>query len=818
MHKSNRTLLEEFPWHITCLGRMGDWPVEMRAVIDAIMATDYPICTGWGEETIQIYNDAYNDIFGAKHPDSFGAPLRESWPEIWPFVSESLSQVRETGEPFSLTDAMLPLIKTDAPEECYFHFSYSAIKDLTGDTLGVMAVAHETTREVVARRRNKILELTPRSPNLGGMASFSDGLRDILAANEKDCHQGALFWLSSDNGFPLETEWTIRCENDFVDAVRPAVAACLSRGGQGTFDLPAKARRDGAARQGCLIPIADKNARLVGALLMVPNSLVKIDADFFGFAELISQKVHTLLHAAEVLESDIQAARDKMTEQSAMYRFLFENIRDGAIYTATDGDPHDSEIILAVNRRASEMLGYDPEEVVGMQREAFFFPDDASVEAALAERGKEGFVTGELTFKAQDGQPMPMGITSNLFNLPGGEARSITIIRDLTAQKKQEREREDRVRMEALANLTRAIAHDFNNLLTVVLGGLDMLEERLSEDDPNLALIHNVTRAAEEAGNLTNQIITYSRPSRRKVKTIEVEGFLQEIRPLLESALGAGNTLAIRAAGASVYCRTDPSILTSGLLNLATNARQAMPKGGTLFIGLSELDVDGVYPSHDGYELPASDYLAISVSDTGMGISENVRGKIFEPFVTTKAVGEGTGLGLPIFLDGIREAGGDLRLSAETGDGAAFQVLLPRVSSAEATSNGDQISIAGNGEVILYVEDNAHVRAQTEVMLKELNFVAIVARHARDALAIARSDVQIDMVLTDVVMPGGMSGHALARELADIRPDLPVVMTSGYDPEVDTKPANTHAFLPKPYSRDELGDVMVRNLGREREE
>ncbi|WP_161349546.1 ATP-binding protein [Maritimibacter harenae] len=811
MRKTNRTLLDEFPWHETNLGSPSNWPAEMRGVIDAIMATDFPVCTGWGPDTVQIYNDAYNAIFGDKHPESFGAPLRQTWPEIWEFVSESIGHVKRTGKPFSLKDAMLPLVRSEFPEECYFDFSYSAIKTLEGSTIGVMAIAHETTREVVARRRNQILELAPRGSAAVGIGSFSGELRDILAQNELDCQLAVLFRLSSDNGLPLEAEWAIGCDDGYIDALRPVVAAGLSRGGRRMVDLPDQIRREEAAARGCLIPVGDRDAKLVGALLLVPNSLVPIDSSYFGYADLISQKVHSLLHAAEVLHANMQATRERMSEQSAMYRFLFENIRDGAIYTATDGGPSDREIILAVNRRASEMLGYEPEEMVGMQRETFFFPSDGKLEAALQERGEDGFFSGELAFRTKDGQPVPMGITSNLFELPGGEVRSVTIIRDLTAQKAREQERDDRVRMEALANLTRAVAHDFNNLLTVVLGGLDMLDERLSEGDPNLPLIRNVTRAAEEAGNLTNQIMAYARPSQKKVKTIEVGSFLQEIRPLLESALGAGNSLAIRSTEVSGYVRTDPSVLTAGLLNLATNARQAMSNGGALYIGQSYPGRQDLYPSHDGYQLPASEHLAITVSDNGTGISEEVRARIFEPFVTTKAVGEGTGLGLSIFLEGIRAAGGDLRLSDERGNGATFQVLLPLVRQGERDTERDEAAV-GHGEIVLYVEDNPHVRAQTTLMLEQLNFSPVVARHGREALAIARSDAHIDIVLTDLVMPGGISGRALASELMSIRPGIPIVMTTGYDPEGESGAGNDQWVLSKPYSREDLADILVRKL------
>ncbi|OWY07363.1 hypothetical protein B6V74_18280 [Thioclava sp. F42-5] len=816
MARSNLALLETHPWHETSLGPVEDWPPEMRGVIAAIMASDFPVCTGWGDDTIQIYNDAYNAIFGDKHPASFGAPLRDTWPEIWPFVRDNLGHVKRSGEPLLFQDTMLPLAKTGRPEECYFDFSYSAIKDLGGRVLGVMSIAVETTDAVVARRRQAMSEITATSHAGGGVPAFSGALHAVLSDNYMDCRAGILFRLSPENGMPLEAEWTIRADPQFTGALRPVVAAALSGKSERIFNLPRDAQRPELSDRGIVIPIADGRAQLIAALVLVPHALVPIDRSLAPFATQLSQRVHASLHSAELLEQDLVRAREQMTEQSAMYQFLFENIRDGAIYTATTGRPEDDEFVLALNTRACEMLGYDAEEAIGMHRDAFFFPEDRDLALALQERNRNDVFVGDLTFRAKDGSPVPVEVTSNIVELTKGERRSVTIIRDLANRTSRDRERDERMRTEALASLTRAVAHDFNNLLTVVLGSLDALEEGLPEQDSNLNLVQSAVRAAEEAGRLTSQLLAYSRRTPTKLRMLQIGAFVQEIRPLLIAALGDANRLDIDIGEDVANCWADTSALTSALINLVTNARHAMTGDGTLSITANVVSGTGFYPSHDGYELPQEEYVAVNVRDNGPGVPASHREKIFEPFFTTKGIGEGTGLGLPTVLDTVRQIGGDLRLGPGDDDGAEFQILLPLATEADG-KEAEAAAPAGNDEVVLYVEDNLLVREKTVLMLQNLGFSPLVARHGREALDYARSDRRIDIVLTDLVMPG-LSGRALVRELARLRPALPVVIVTGYDPEDPASGMEMASVLMKPYSREELADALVRNLPSPRTE
>lgn len=212
------------------------------------------------------------------------------------------------------------------------------------------------------------------------------------------------------------------------------------------------------------------------------------------------------------------------------------------------------------------------------------------------------------------------------------------------------------------------------------------------------------------------------------------------------------------------------------------------------------------------YTLELPRYLVLRVRDTGAGIADDIRPRVFEPFFTTKGLGDGTGLGLPSTLNAMRQNGGDLRLAPTNDTGTEFLVILPIANSTEVNTPEDGGAARADGVVVLYVEDNAMVREQTIHMLEQLGFVPLAARHGREALDLARTDAHIDIVLTDLVMPGGLSGRALVRELKLLRPGVPVVITTGYDPDSYAYGSSAEFVLRKPYSRDQLGKALLQRL------
>ncbi|GGB81237.1 hypothetical protein GCM10011503_32520 [Henriciella pelagia] len=814
MTLSNTDRLYQMDWGQTVLGPIDNWPPEMRTVLDTIMASDFPICTAWGESNIQIYNDAYNPIFGDKHPQSFGAPVFDSWPEISEFLSESLGQIWSSGQPVAFRDMLLPLNKAGAPEECYFDFSYSAIKGRDGQILGLMSIAHETTPHAVQQRRNAILALRQANPPESGVLAFSQQLHDILEQNEMDCRAGAFFELSAENGVPAKCLWSIRAEDGLVARLRSKAVEYLNAGSGNIFDLSIDADCPQGLEGGLCVPFANGKGHLIAILTLVPDPLVPVERSLSQFARQISQHVHDVIQASELLSENVREAKLRMAEQSAMYKFLFDNIQDGVIYSAATGGADDEAFILAINKQACRMLGYTPEEAIGLERSQLFFSQDRKLADALRERSTDGYFWGSLVFRRKDGSPVPVELTSNLFEDPSKGRRAVTIFRDLGELKIKQDEGAQMLRSEAIASLAQSVAHDFNNMLTVILGSLDELSDPRTGGSLQQETLQSAKRAADHAAKLTNQLLSYSRREKIKPVPVEIWAFLEEIRPLLISALSDSASLRIDAGEDRLVCLTDTSVLTSAIINLLRNARHAITGSGLVTIRAEVVSPGDLSPSHDGYELEDERYLALYVRDNGPGVPENLRETIFNPAFTTKGVGDGTGLGLTIALSTLRQIGGDLRLARETEGGAEFQILL-RLSDTDIDQSATP-DLQGHDYCVLYVEDNDLVRENTVSMLKQIGTRPLVARNSREALEIAKENSAIDIVLTDLVLPGGMSGRALSKQVKHILPEVPVIITTGYYPEEPTGEPPETAYLRKPYTQDQLVEILAGALQRTR--
>jgi len=568
----NRRLLNAHPWECTSLGPIAGWPAEMLAVVDAVMSSAFPIWTSWGEDAIQIYNDGYNEIYGNKHPAAFGAPARQSWAEIWDFLDPALEQVRATREPLWFTGTMLPLARNGRPEECYFDFSYSPIKDAQGAVLGVMSVAAERTGDVVRRRRSSLDKLTDL-PDDTGLESLSCALHRVLEPNEDDARCAA--WLPMDPG--SGSAWAVRCGNDFRQDLQKMGEAKPSR--VNAFAVAPATARDAYAQYGHQIPMLSSGGRLLGLLAVVTGPLVP-RASHRDFCEQLSTRVHAVLRRSETRRAFIDKLRDHLDELDALYRFLFENMQDAVLYCATDPSGEGEEVVLAANRQACALLGYTLSELVGKRREEFFSSGDSLVRDAVAKRGRPRHFVGELSARRKDGEGIPVEISSTLVQLRTGALRSVTIARDISDRIARERERAQSARSVAMTELTGGIAHDFNNFLIVVVGNLDALGEMLPQASAEFSLARDALLGAEGAAALTRQLLTFAKRPPLQFAPVAIPHFLREVRGLLAATLGETNALHLRVPDVLPPCNLDASMLTSALLNLAANARHAMPGGG----------------------------------------------------------------------------------------------------------------------------------------------------------------------------------------------------------------------------------------------
>ena len=367
-------------------------------------------------------------------------------------------------------------------------------------------------------------------------------------------------------------------------------------------------------------------------------------------------------------------------------------------------------------------------------------------------------------------------------------------------------------KMEAVGQLTGGIAHDFNNILTVITGTIDILAEAVTQNRQLVEITSLIRDAAERGASLTRHLLAFARKQPLQPSDVDVNALMVDTIELLRSTIGDHVDIDFRSAPDLPRALVDSNQLVTAIINLALNARDAMPKGGKLRIETrtAELKPSDVH-AHDG--LAAGDYVAIALIDNGQGIAEADLAKVFEPFFTTKDVGKGTGLGLSMVYGFVKQSNGHIALDSEVGRGTRVMLYLPRaaVLSPAAAPERRQPEMRGAQEIVLVVEDDRLVRSYVLTQIESLGYTTLSANNGGEALAVLDSGAPVDLLFTDVIMPGAMNGRDLATEAARRRPGLRVLFTSGYTDDAidqDGKLEQGILFLAKPYSRAELARML----------
>jgi PAS domain S-box-containing protein len=370
-------------------------------------------------------------------------------------------------------------------------------------------------------------------------------------------------------------------------------------------------------------------------------------------------------------------------------------------------------------------------------------------------------------------------------------------------------------RMEAFGQLTGGVAHDFNNLLTIVTGNLELLGDA-TQTEAARTLLKRATDAADMGAALTKRLLTFARRRRLSPQVLDLNELVLGLIEILKRTIGEPITLTTMLAGNLWKTRVDASEVENALLNLAINARDAMPNGGALII-----ETRNVGGAEVPFDTPGRDYILVSVSDTGEGMPPEVQERAFEPFFSTKEPGRGTGLGLSTVYGFAEQSGGHAKIVSEVGKGTTVNLYLPRAEPniSAQTSEPAEVPLSEENEVVLVVEDNADVRELTLQRVEGLGYVAREADSGPAAISILESGEHVDVVLSDIVMAGGMSGYDLARWVSDNAPAVKVVLTTGYAAEETRHDAHALGAIPilrKPYKRSELAIALSTALRRER--
>ncbi len=507
-------------------------------------------------------------------------------------------------------------------------------------------------------------------------------------------------------------------------------------------------------------------------------------------------------------------------ESEERFRVAFEAAPHGIALVGLDGR------WLKVNHAVTEMLGYEEQELLSLNFQTVTHPDDLAADIDLVRQVLDGKIPNyqlEKRYVRKDGRIVPTLLSVSLVrDSNGSPLHFVSQLLDLTEREEIEAQLIQAQKMEAVGQLTGGVAHDFNNLLTIIIGNVRLLERRLSDGDAvtakNLAAIAG---AARRGADLTHRLLAFSRKEKLEPRVIDGRELVSGMLDMLQRTLGEAIKIETRFSDEPLGLLADPNQLENALLNLATNARDAMPEGGTLTIALETDQTTEKANRGSDPRTATGEYVVVSVSDTGSGISAEHRDKIFEPFFTTKDVGKGTGLGLSMVFGFVKQSGGHITAESREGHGTTFCLYLRRAETSASLPPGAEAAPSresANGQrTILVVEDETEVRAIAVAILEDLGYRVAEAPDGPNALAMLEEQPDIDLLFTDMIMPGGMTGHELATMAKRRRPDLKVLYTSGYTDDalesVPPEPGHGLALLRKPYEDASLAEMVRQALG-----
>ena len=472
--------------------------------------------------------------------------------------------------------------------------------------------------------------------------------------------------------------------------------------------------------------------------------------------------------------------------------------------------------VRVVNPAFTRVFGIAPEELIGKSCEQIY-ASRAEWERcnALGCHGPDvsNHPAPVVQFQRKGGETFPGAtLRAEIADSHGAVLGYLECIRDISDERRREAQLVQAQRMEAIGQLTGGVAHDFNNILTVILGNVELLETRLSGDlDQSLA--REVHEAAEMGARLTDRLLTFGRRQLLETHKINLNEFVLEMTDLLRRSIGADIDLSTTLASDLWLTEADPAQIENAVLNLAINARDAMPSGGRLLIETRNvmLDSRSVELTPD---LQPGNYVVLSVSDTGHGMPDSVRARAFEPFFTTKGAGKGSGLGLATIYGFVKQSGGHATIYSEVGKGTVVNLYLPRAdgggeAAAQPADSGEFMQ--GDGQTILVVEDDNRVRRLTKRRLEIIGYNVLEASNGIEALEVLAGRPDVDLLFTDLVMTGGLSGLDLVRETRAHFPRIAVLLTSGYSEDLIGATSGTEEdvlLLRKPYRQSDLAAAL----------
>jgi PAS domain S-box-containing protein len=510
----------------------------------------------------------------------------------------------------------------------------------------------------------------------------------------------------------------------------------------------------------------------------------------------------------EGLELEVAERTSKLVESETQFQQLVAGVRDAAIYLL-DRTGH----VVSWNPGAERIKGYTAAEITGQHFSMFYTDEDRErgVPArTLAIAAEEGKYEAEAWRVRKDGTRFWASVLLDAIRDEQGNVIGFAkVTRDMTERKAMQEQLHQSQKMEAIGQLTGGVAHDFNNLLTVILGNLETLGRHLPEHDGRLRrAVDHATRGAQRAATLTQQLLAFARRQPLNPKPTDVNRLVIGMSDLVRRTLSENISVETVLGGGLWRVEVDPHQLESALINLAVNARDAMPSGGKLTIETANSHLDENYASRFA-EIAPGQYVSICVTDTGTGMSADVMARAFDPFFTTKPIGEGTGLGLSQVFGFVKQSGGHIKLYSEVGEGTTVKIYLPRMIADMPLQEPESKSYAPKGsssETILVVEDDEDVRIYSTESLRELGFTVLEAHDGQSALRVLEHHPEVMLLFTDVGLPG-INGRELVDHARKRRPGLRVLFTTGYARNAIVHQGRLDSgveLLTKPFTRTQL--------------
>jgi PAS domain S-box-containing protein len=509
---------------------------------------------------------------------------------------------------------------------------------------------------------------------------------------------------------------------------------------------------------------------------------------------------------------------DELQETSTFLDAVIENL-PGMLFVKSYPDCR----FVLFNRAGEQLLGYTRADFMGKSDYDFFPKEEAdhfvARDRAVFESGAPQLTEEERITTRYKGLRLLQTTKVPVKDKDGKPQYLLGFSEDITERKAMEQQLRQAVKMEAVGQLTGGIAHDFNNLLGVVIGNLDIAAEHAASDPFLREIIQEALGGALRGAELTRRLLAFSRTQPLLPAIVDLNQGLPQIAGMLRRTLGEQIVVELHPGGDLWPVRVDSAQLDEAILNLAINARDAMPKGGIFSIETNNAHLDDEYAARHA-DLAAGDYIQLSVSDNGGGMTPEVIERCFEPFFTTKSIEKGTGLGLSMVYGFVKQSGGHIKIYSEVGHGTSVKIYLPRAgqgAAAKARGAAAEHAPAPGREVILMVEDNKDLRTVTVKQLADLGYRTLEAETAKAALEMLAAHPEIDLLFTDIIMPGGMTGTELAREARRLYPRLRILLTSGY-----TARAMANGFhdiegmelLNKPFRKHDLAQKLRGALDR----